>query len=209
VACSSPASIGRAPQAFEVCPASGHSGSVGGPELRRRGARPGPHTRPRWARRARALGAQRPGRPGIPATWHAARDGGLARRPTVVVGRSAPEPEPGPPPGIASLLRTGTLGLPQPASLRVSGPPAPGAGGKPGVSRPLQVCFPWSQHRGASSLRHAAVTPPTGCYTVTAQPIIATYGAPSDAIDSDASSTVTPSPPRFGRQAHIPRCRRR
>ena len=108
---------------------------------------------------------------------------------------SAPEPEPGPPPGIASLLRTGTLGLPQPASLRVSGPPAPGAGGKPGVSRPLQVCFLWSQHRGASSLRHAAVTPPTGCYTVTAQPIIATYGAPSDAIDSDASSTVTPSPP--------------
>lgn len=26
MACSSPASIGRAPQAFEVCPASGHSG---------------------------------------------------------------------------------------------------------------------------------------------------------------------------------------
>ena len=40
-------------------------------------------------------------------------------------------------------------------------------------------------------MRHAAVTPETGCYTVTAQPIIATYGAPSDAIDSDASSTVS------------------
>jgi len=36
------------------------------------------------------------------------------------------------------------------------------------------------------------VTPPAGCHTHTAtvQPIIATYGTPSDAIDSDASSTV-------------------
>ena len=45
-----------------------------------------------------------------------------------------------------------------------------------------------------SSLRHAPgpVTPPAGCHTHTAtvQPIIATYGTPSDAIDSDASSTV-------------------
>jgi hypothetical protein len=49
---------------------------------------------------------------------------------------------------------------------------------------------PGSQLRVTAACR--CVTPQTGCYTVTAQPIIATYGAPSDAIDSDASSTVTP-----------------